>query len=191
MTPDEALVAIADRLRHHGVKFALVGGLAVSVRGEIRFTRDVDLAIVVRDDGEAERLSLTLVGDGFVPVAVVEHDDRKRLAIIRMRSPSGVVVDLLAASSGIESEIVSAATTTAEYPDVPIARAEHLLAMKVLSMRDARLQDRIDARGLLSSGPIDLELVRSALALITERGYARGQDLLAKLDQLLRDTADD
>jgi hypothetical protein len=36
--------------------WALVGGLAVSVRTEPRFTRDVDLAVAVFDDNEAEAL---------------------------------------------------------------------------------------------------------------------------------------
>lgn len=63
--------------------------------------------------------------------------------------------------------------------------AEHLLAMKVLSMRDARLQDRIDARGLLATGPLDLAEARRLLSLIEARGFARGQDLGAKLDALL------
>ncbi len=57
--------------------------------------------------------------------------------------------------------------------------------MKILSMRDARLQDRIDARGLLTTGAVDLEEVRRLLSLIEARGYARGQDLRAKLDALL------
>ena len=63
--------------------------------------------------------------------------------------------------------------------------SEHLLAMKVLSMRDARLQDRIDARGLLATGPVDVAEVRRLLALIEARGFGRGQDLGAKLDALL------
>ena len=52
-------------------------------------------------------------------------------------------------------------------------------------MRDARLQDRIDARGLLATGQVDLVEVRGLLALIQARGFARGQDLGAKLDALL------
>jgi hypothetical protein len=35
---------------------ALVGGLAVSVRAEVRFTRDVDIAVRVASDAEAEAL---------------------------------------------------------------------------------------------------------------------------------------
>ncbi len=40
-----ALKRAADDLTAEGVGFAVVGGLAVSVRGEPRFTRDVDFAV--------------------------------------------------------------------------------------------------------------------------------------------------
>ena len=78
---------------------------------------------------------------------------------------------------------MEAARETPEMPGVAVAMAEHLLAMKV--MRDARLQDRIDARGLLATGPVDLAEVRRLLSLIDARGYGRGQDLRAKLDALI------
>jgi hypothetical protein len=53
---DLALAAIRDELARRGRLFALVGGLAVSVRAEVRFTRDVDLVVLVADDSEAEWL---------------------------------------------------------------------------------------------------------------------------------------
>lgn len=187
MNPEEALAHVAARLRKRGVRFALVGGLAVSVRGEVRFTRDVDLAIVVESDADLQARTRELAGDGYVPVAVVEQDDAKRIAIARLRSPTGVVVDLLAASTGIEREIVDAATSSAATEGIPVASAEHLLAMKVLSMREGRLQDRLDALGLLAIASPDLDEVRRALRTIEERGFARGQDLLAKLDVLLQE----
>ena len=43
-----------DDLDRLGLKWALIGGLAVAVRAEPRFTRDVDLAVTVADDREAE-----------------------------------------------------------------------------------------------------------------------------------------
>jgi hypothetical protein len=54
--PEAVLADIAQRLRERGVAFALVGGLAVSVRSEVRFTRDVDLAVAVSTDAEMEAL---------------------------------------------------------------------------------------------------------------------------------------
>ncbi len=60
--------------------------------------------------------------------------------------------------------------------------------MKVLSMTDTRLQDRIDAQRLLQFTPdLDVTRVREHLARITERGYARAQNLEAKLAIVLRD----
>jgi hypothetical protein len=47
---------VAEALRAAGQRFALVGGMAVAVRGEPRFTRDVDLAVAVSGDREMEAL---------------------------------------------------------------------------------------------------------------------------------------
>ncbi len=99
MTPEHALVDIITRLQRLGVAHALVGGLAISIRAEVRFTRDVDLAVSVESDSDVERITRALAAEGFNLVAVVEQDDAKRIAIARLRSPSGIVVDLLAASS--------------------------------------------------------------------------------------------
>jgi hypothetical protein len=69
---------------------------------------------------------------------------------------------------------------------VPVASAEELLALKVLSMTDVRLQDRLDAQRLLEFVPdLDLARVRSHLDRITERGFNRDQALQSKLDALL------
>jgi hypothetical protein len=192
--PELALAAIRDELARRSRRFALVGGLAVSVRAEVRFTRDVDLVVVVADDSDAESLIYELRSAGYTAVASVEHETRHRLATVRLMSPSKVKVDLLFASSGIEKEVVDGATPIdlGTAGTVPVASAEELLAMKVLSMTDTRLQDRIDAQRLLQFTPaLDLSRVREHLARITERGYAREQDLEAKLSVVLRDVSRD
>ena len=183
-----ALAAAASELVAAGKRFALVGGLAVSVRAEVRFTRDVDFAVAVADDREAEALAFELRNHGYSVAASVEHDARGRLATLRLISPPRVKVDLLFASSGIESEAVTRATLVAlpGVAEIPVVQAEELLAMKVLSMTEERLQDRIDAKNLLLFNPeLDLDRVRELLRLIRERGYHRGQDLEAKLQSLL------
>jgi hypothetical protein len=59
--------------------------------------------------------------------------------------------------------------------------------MKVLSMTDVRLQDRLDAQRLLQLVPdLNLPRVRADLKCIAERGFDRGQDLTAKLNSILR-----
>lgn len=186
--PEAALAAIAQCLRGLGRPFALVGGLAVSVRAEVRFTRDIDLAIIAVDDAEVERLVYELRGSGYTAIALVEHKTRARLATVRLASPSGFVVDLLVASSGIEAEVVARATPVAleDIGEVPVARAEELLAMKILSMSDQRLQDRIDAINLVQmNDALDVGAVKANLERIIERGFHRDEDLLAKLDGVL------
>lgn len=186
--PVEAALAHATAtLSRLGVRFALVGGLAVSVRSDIRFTRDVDLAVAVGDDEEAEHVIYQLRSEGYTPTATVEHEKHERLATARLRSPSGMVVDLIFASSGIEAEVVKHAGAF-DYPGVgliSVAEPEELLAMKILSMADDRLQDRIDAQNLLACNDIDLARVRQRLQEITERRYDREQNLEAKLESVL------
>lgn len=189
-TPERALADIVRRLRDLRVPFALVGGLAASIRGEVRFTRDVDLAVAVPSDAAMEALVRELATASYRPVALVEHESRRRLATVRLEAPGGVVIDLLAASCGVEAEVVARATPVrVEGADeVPVARAEELLAMKVRSMTGQRLQDRLDAANLLLTNPsLDIEAVREILRLIVERGYDRDQDLLGKLDALLQE----
>ena len=187
---ERALAAATRDLAASRRPFALVGGLAVSTRAEVRFTRDLDFAVVVSEDREAEELVLALRSAGYSPVATVEQEARSRLATVRLMSPHGVKVDLLFASSGIEREAAERATPV-KLPaagDIPVARAEELLAMKVLSMTPQRLQDRLDGRSLLACNPgIDLDCVRENLRLVRERGFDRGEDLEAKLEELLRD----
>jgi hypothetical protein len=185
---ERVLAAAVRDIAAEGKRFALVGGLAVSVRAEVRFTRDVDLAVAVDDDAEAEALVYSLKSRGYVTIASVEHEAQARLATIRLRTPEGVKVDLLFASSGIEPETVARATNVSVplIGELPIARAEELLSMKVLSMSDQRLQDHIDARNLIRvNADLDLDQVRDNLRLIVERGYARQQDLHAKLAKLV------
>jgi hypothetical protein len=190
--PERALRGIVRELSARRRLFALVGGLAVSIRAEVRFTRDVDLAVPVSDDADAEALVRDFSAAGYRPLAVVEHEIRKRLSTARLASPEGVAVDLLFASTGFEHEIATRAEPMdlPEVGTVPVARAEELLAMKVLSMRDARLQDRLDAQRLVEVGALDLAAVRADLDLIRERGFDRGQDLHAKLASVLAAVAD-
>jgi nucleotidyltransferase AbiEii toxin of type IV toxin-antitoxin system len=189
--PAVALRQAAADLTRLARGYAVVGGFGVSVRAEVRFTRDVDLAVDARDDAEVEVLVRELRARGYSVIALVEHEDAKRLATVRLRSPSGVTVDLLTASSGIEAEIVARATPVSieNIGPVFVARAEELLAMKVLSMDERRLQDRIDAMRLLEVNPdLDLHHVRNNLRLIEERRFDRRQDLMGKFEALIKST---
>lgn len=184
-----ALAELAQELQGRGIPFALVGGIAASARGEARFTRDIDVAVAVKGDDEAEDLLFWLRGRGYVAIATVEHQAAKRLATARLRGPSAVVCDLIFASSGIERETVDTAEVTEVFPDcaVPTARVETLLAMKVLAATSERPRDAGDIRAMILANPaFDEARVKTYLALVEQRGYARGQRLLPKWRKLRR-----
>lgn len=186
-----ALLRLQLDLRKHGVRWALVGGFAISLRVEPRLTRDVDIAVTVDDDGQAEGIVRELLRAGFHHTGVhLEHETTGRLATVRLvlreESRKGVPVDLLFASSGIEPEVVEASQRLRAFPDlvVPVARIGHLLALKLLADRD---QDWVDARHLADAADEDeLELARTGIELITRRGCDRGIDLYAALAKVLR-----
>lgn len=187
------LARLAADLRAQNAPFAMVGGLAVSVRAEPRFTRDIDLAVAVANDSEAEALVRSLASHGYRLLAQAEHD-RGRLATVRIappaacEAPEGLIVDLLFASSGIEADIVRRADVLEVFPAValPVARLGDLLALKVLAAEPRRPQDRTDASVLLGRATAsDVEDARAALRLITDRGFARGKDLERDFDQWL------
>jgi hypothetical protein len=166
-------------------RFALVGGLAVSVRTEPRFTRDLDVVVAVPGDMEAEAFVRELVGVGFSTEVATEQTAAGRLATVRVRKgPRDPVVDLLFASTGIEPEIVAHAESLRVLAhDVPVARVGHLIAMKLLARDDrTRPQDGVDLRVLaMVASDGDWELAAAAVELIEARGFARGRDLVAAL----------
>jgi hypothetical protein len=137
-------------------RWALVGGLAISARGEPRFTPDIDLAVVVSSDADAEALVHALLPAGYRVIATAEHEEQRRLATARLAVPGeqtgGVVVDLLFASSGIEAELVAAATPPVADP-AEVARAR--ASVQLIQARGFHRGRRLDAdlEALLSTRP--------------------------------------
>ena len=182
---------VLDFLERRGVNAALVGGIAVSARAEPRFTRDVDVAVAVANDAEAEALLHAIRSIGYVATDLVEQESVGRLATarcVKAADPHGIVVDLLFASSGLESEIAQEAEELeiSEGVRVRVALPVHLLATKVLSRSSDRPQDDLDARALLQL--IDSEglgKVAQLLALVESRGYSRGKALQSELESLI------
>jgi len=187
-----ALQDLQRELERLNVRWALAGGLAVSVRCEPRFTRDIDVAIVTEDDAAAECLVYSLRTHGYTVIATVEHRIVNRLATVRLVPPreaaGGIIVDLLLASSGVEAEAVAAAEEMEVFPGVcvPVCTVAHLAVLKILARDDeTRPQDRVDLMALL--GRMDdsgwNEAAKLA-SLIQARGYDRGRDLTAILAEL-------
>jgi predicted nucleotidyltransferase len=179
-----AAAEVLSALRQENVKGCIVGGLAVSARCDPRFTRDVDIAVVVTTDEHAEALMHTLVGHGLRILGLVEQEAVGRMAMARLSTKDGLSVDLLIASSGIEAEVVASAEALEVVRGVllPVARTGHLIALKLLSVAPGRETDAADLRSLAAIATEDeWNLASEAVSQIQDRGFGRGRQLDAEL----------
>lgn len=187
----ESLRRVSEDLDRLGAGWALIGGFAVSARAEPRFTHDIDICVLVDSDEAAESVARAMTGLGYAMTAVVEHQYLDRLATLRLTSPvpGGVPVDLLFASSGVESETVAAAERLEILHDLvaPVATTAHLVVLKLLSRDDeSRPQDAMDLRALRSVLSLEeQDEVRRLAALVMSRGFHRDRDLAALVEEYL------
>jgi hypothetical protein len=184
-------VRAAEDLESLGAEVALIGGLAIGARGEPRFTRDVDIAVAVSRDEQAEELIYGLTARGYRLDTLIEQTRTGRLATARLqhRDAPRIYVDLLFASSGIEQELARAAQIVRLRVGVelPVARVGHLIALKVLSESEKRLQDRIDIQELAKVATAeDWKTAEAMVRLIKERGFHRGRALVTRLRRFRR-----
>ena len=103
-------------------------------------------------------------------------------------SDSGLYVDLLFASSGVEPELVEHAVEVALVSDLvaPVASVGYLIALKLLSRDDRRRPNDADDLAALSvvATAVDWGDAAVAVQLIEARGYHRDRDLQSSLVQL-------
>jgi predicted nucleotidyltransferase len=187
----EQLKTVASCMEQIQIPWALIGGLAVSIHGAPRTTRDIDLAVFLETETEQDNLVKDLTQAGFFDKQLIMHLSPVRKLGVRLRVPavsSSVPVDLLYSSSGIEKEVIASAQLVEMFPNIfiPVATLAHLLAMKIVSENEIdRMQDTLDIQGLIKEATQkDLEHAKTAMRLIQQRGFSRGKDLLLRFEEL-------
>lgn len=189
---ETALLRVSDDLGALEQEWALVGGLAFSVLADPRTTRDIDVAVVVDNDRQAESLIRDLAARGYRIELPLEQEYVDRLATVRLipTRSDAVIVDLLFASSGIEPEIVALANVLEVFPGLsaPVIAPGHLIALKTLAGRGRDIED---ARVLIRQATAqDMQLARESLVLISRRGFDRRKDLQAELGKVIASSDD-
>jgi hypothetical protein len=199
---EKALIRLDVDLQAIGARWALVGGFAVILRAESRSTRDIDVVLAVSGDREAEGIVRSLRMRGYQDHpkgGMIERSDG-RLSTVRLVSPlldeedeTGSEIDLLVACTGVEAEVVAAATPMEVFSGItiPVARAGHLVALKVLA---GRLKDAEHIQVLVREmGTEDLRIARETVELIERRGFQENpeRNLLVELAQLLDQSRSD
>jgi predicted nucleotidyltransferase len=174
---------VANFLNHEGITYALVGGMAASLRGQPRVTADVDMVIGI-DVGRALVLANRLEGTNFRPLFdnVAEVVERSFILPLRHRS-TNVKVDLALALSGFEQGAIDRAESlNISGSIVSVITAEDLVIMKVLA---GRPQDEQDLRGIVAAQRESLDW-DYCLRTAKELSEALGQDLVGPI-RALRD----
>lgn len=194
------LAKAVQHLDEADARFALVGGLAVSLRTEPRFTRDIDFAVATASEAEAEAVLSVLIRYDYRTIAKLNRMSGQKLFVMRMAPPGAnagdidseeaPIIDLLFTASGIESEVVETATPLEVIPGtiVRVGTTASLLAMKLVSVRRTRRNDAVDIQALLGvAGPDEIAAARHLLRLVASRGYGDEKKLLRLLDRYRAD----
>jgi hypothetical protein len=146
-----------------GVSAVVVGGVAVSLLGRPRFTRDID-ALVDLDEARwpdlveaAHRARIVPRIEGALPFA-----RRSRVLLLR-HTPSQIDIDVILGGLPFERATVAAAQPRSVGDlTVRLPRVEDLMIMKAVAQRP---QDLLDLEGLMAAHPgADLALVRRWVA---------------------------
>jgi hypothetical protein len=131
----EAVGQVGALAKAEGVRIVLIGGFALQLFGSDRLTGDVDFAAEERVRSLPRGKALSFGGE-------------------QTEAPNGVPVDVVLRSddyAGLYEEAVTRATRVQGVP-VPVARPEHLAAMKMVA---GRARDMVDLEFLVASGTAD------------------------------------
>jgi hypothetical protein len=177
-----ALGAATSWLDACGVRFAVVGGVAASLYGKPRVTKDVDLVAMAEDDTWASLVERAARWNLAPRIADVLDFAKTTRVLLLVHEPSRIEVDVSFGMLPFERELVErAATRTVRRVTFPIASPEDILVMKALALRP---RDVADIEGILQSVPsLDLERVRAMVALLS--AALETDDHLAALDRII------
>ncbi|WP_182871405.1 DUF6036 family nucleotidyltransferase [Rhodopirellula sp. JC639] len=143
----EVLAKFAGELEARNYRYALIGGLAASIRGRIRATEDIDLIALCNLD-DALDLVESLGNCGFSPLLEnYEQVARSALLIPVIDRSSGIQLDLAIGLSGFEKDIVERADPMIfEGHEIFVATPEDLVVLKTLA---GRARDLDDVKGIV------------------------------------------
>jgi len=146
-TISKPLFHFANLLEKLDISFAIIGGVAVSLLAQNRFTDDVDFTITI-DERQAKRLESHFKGDPAYTIKQLNFISSSTIPdmfrIIWEETP----VDLLVANTDFQKELVRRAQSRIiEGKKIPIASPEDLVVLKLIADRPI---DRADIGDILN-----------------------------------------
>jgi hypothetical protein len=179
-----ALELLARAFEARSIRYALIGGVATSMRGRPRFTQDIDVLLDVPQFAlpglldELARLGFALDRDKAIREFVREHMTSFRFGSVR--------IDWLKPVLPLYSRALADASRLpwTEGHFLPVASPEGLILTKLVSFRP---QDQLDIETLLIANrdQIDLDLVRREWSAVATGDEARTKWLDDAISRLL------
>ncbi len=156
------LAALRDLLawlQSSGVRGAVIGGIATSLLGRPRFTHDIDIVVLLEEEGWKEFLA-SGSRFGFRPRRsdVLAFARKNRVLLIR-HEPSSIDVDVSFGSLPFEKELIARTVfVNAGGLRIPLPTVEDLIITKAVAHRPLDLED---IRSLSEVSPnLDLRRIR-------------------------------
>jgi hypothetical protein len=173
----EVLTRVSAALTHHGIDHMVIGGQAVLVHGEARFTQDIDVTLAL-SPGDVSQL-LAVCADASLAIGVENPSEfvASTHVLPAIDSQSGTRIDFVFSSTGYERVAIGRSQTVqVGGHDLPFATMEDLIIHKLLA---ARPRDLEDIRGIVRKrrDEIDWGYVERWVEAFSE---APGQERLAE-----------
>lgn len=137
-----AIKELNDFLVSHEIPYVLIGGIALQLWGEPRYTQDVDLTVVLDMTRESELVHAII--SHFAPrisdADVFALDNR----VILVWSSSGCPIDISLGLPGYEEEVIARAVSADFSPEIQgikVCTAEDLVVMKIVAGRPRDIDD--------------------------------------------------
>lgn len=151
----QAFDEILNILEHEKIDYALIGGLAATVRGRTRVTDDIDL-VVSLDPDSAMDFARNLDAESFEPLfSEFEQVVRSAFLLPLRHRKTGITLDLAIGVSGLEQQVIARATLVdIGDREIFVATASDLIVMKTLA---GRPQDDIDIKGIIATQGVAID----------------------------------
>ena len=138
---DAAAWEVHCLLKELGVNYAIIGGSAVQIWGEPRFTQDVDLTVATPLDEPT--LFVQRVLDHFTPRIENALEFSRRNRVLLIQSSKGCPIDISLGLPGYEDEVMHRTVEVELEPgkSVYMCSAEDLIIHKAIAGRPQDLRD--------------------------------------------------
>lgn len=128
-------------LDSHGLRFCIIGGLAVQWWGEPRLTRDIDISLLTGFGAESGPVDLLL--GAYAPRIADARQFALANRVLLLRTPGGTGIDISLAALPYEELAIGRASLLELLPGrmLRLCSAEDLVVMKLFAGRDTDIRD--------------------------------------------------